>query len=292
MGSHNEYFVKEPVMELLDDVISKSVPAEWRLVHARTQKKFPPEPKPLLYQTQANYRFTMILEGSMNQYIGDSGALVKHLLKRNDVLLMEPFCANCSEYTSDLTAFFSVLRNDTIMLAVAVIRDGKPVYYKHPIIPDDPALIMLYRSVCTSGKTPDQNSIKAELLYLLLKFLHQAAKNESNEKDRSHALYRKIIHYLHTNYHRELSRGNVAGFFEISPGYVSNLFRNYGRKPFNYVLNDIRLDNACLLLRQTNLTLDAIAGQCGFKYTSYFIRAFRKYYSCSPGAFRARKDAG
>ena len=62
------------------------------------------------------------------------------------------------------------------------------------------------------------------------------------------------------------------------------------RATVSYVLNDIRIDNACALLRHTNLTLDAIAAQCGFHYTSYFIRAFHKHFACSPGVYRARQE--
>ncbi len=291
MIKNTEIFEREPVMAHFDRLMATVEPEQWRFVIARTQKKFPPEPKPLLFQTQGNYRFTIMLDGYSDNYIGDAGVLTCHRMTKNDILLMEPFCANCSDYESGLpkSSFFSVLHRDNITIAAIDADESEHRCYKHALAANDPAVVMLYRSVCTaSGNIPER--LRAQMLYLLLQLLHHAACREEPVKNRSNALYQQIVNYLQANFDADLDRESVARFFEISPGYLSNLFKEYGGKPFSYVLSDIRIDNAASLLRHTNLTLDAIAAQCGFHYTSYFIRAFHKHFACSPGVYRARQE--
>ena len=52
-------------------------------------------------------------------------------------------------------------------------------------------------------------------------------------------------------------------------------------------LNAARLSYARCLLAETELTIEEIARQSGYRYASYFIRAYRKAFGSSPGAERA-----
>ena len=56
--------------------------------------------------------------------------------------------------------------------------------------------------------------------------------------------------------------------------------------PVNFILAK-RLQRADLMLRNSNISINNIAFQCGFNSTSYFCTAFKKYYEKSP--MQARK---
>ena len=47
-----------------------------------------------------------------------------------------------------------------------------------------------------------------------------------------------------------------------------------------------RLDRACTLLKQTDMTSSAIADEVGFSDTDYFLRVFKKVKGISAGTYR------
>lgn len=134
---------------------------------------------------------------------------------------------------------------------------------------------------------PEIPEIRQNLLYNLLKLiLFELQKSGSKPINRPAELYNKMLNYLHENYATTQDRQIISSVFKVSTSYVSALFRKYGNTSFNYMLNEIRCENACNFLKQTSMTLDEISELCGFAYTSYFIRVFRQHRNMSPGEYR------
>ena len=68
--------------------------------------------------------------------------------------------------------------------------------------------------------------------------------------------------------------------------YMAHSFAKYtGFSPIQY-LNRRRLEAACQLLRDTDLSVSDIAGSTGFSSQSYFTQAFRKFYGITPVKYR------
>ena len=60
-----------------------------------------------------------------------------------------------------------------------------------------------------------------------------------------------------------------------------------GLSPSVYIRNK-RLDSACQFLINTDLTINQIAFQVGFKTQSYFSAKFSEYMGCSPKYYREK----
>ncbi len=78
-------------------------------------------------------------------------------------------------------------------------------------------------------------------------------------------------------------------------GYSERTFYREWKKyfsisPAEYKLRK-RLDNACRLLLETDLTPGEIAEQCCFSSTEYFYQVFRKRFLTTPGKFRLGKQS-
>ena len=58
-----------------------------------------------------------------------------------------------------------------------------------------------------------------------------------------------------------------------------------GMSFFQY-LNDFRLESCAAQLKRTSKSVTEIAFENGFDNISYFIRQFKKKYSCTPLSFR------
>ena len=54
------------------------------------------------------------------------------------------------------------------------------------------------------------------------------------------------------------------------------------------LLNQLRVNRASLLLRQTDKSLVQIALECGFRDQSYFTKVFRRVAGKTPREFRTR----
>lgn len=71
-----------------------------------------------------------------------------------------------------------------------------------------------------------------------------------------------------------------------SPEHVAREFRRYfGQTPTQWV-HSIRLQQACVLLETTDLSVTEVAVECGIENLSFFHRTFRGKYGKTPRQFR------
>ena len=68
--------------------------------------------------------------------------------------------------------------------------------------------------------------------------------------------------------------------------YFCNLFKRETGMTFIKYLSDLRLQNACELLRRTGQTVTEICYQVGFNDYSNFSRRFKKYTGVSAAHYR------
>ncbi|HZG85498.1 helix-turn-helix transcriptional regulator [Paenibacillus sp.] len=79
---------------------------------------------------------------------------------------------------------------------------------------------------------------------------------------------------------------DIAGELGLSKAQLTRRFRDsFGLAPMEY-LTAFRLEKAKKLLTETDLTLDAIARDCGFGTGFYFSRVFSRHFRMTPSRFR------
>ncbi|REE94577.1 helix-turn-helix protein [Paenibacillus taihuensis] len=96
----------------------------------------------------------------------------------------------------------------------------------------------------------------------------------------------KTVKYVQERFNEDISLQQIAEFLELSPNYLSVLFKKELQMNFSEYLNRIRLEKAKELLLGTNLKSYEIAQQVGFTDDSYFSRAFKKHTGVRPNGFR------
>ncbi|MDN5276704.1 MAG: two-component system, response regulator YesN [Clostridiales bacterium] len=72
----------------------------------------------------------------------------------------------------------------------------------------------------------------------------------------------------------------------ISPYYLSHLFKEELNITFLEYLTMVRMEEAKKLLKDTSLSIVAIASQVGYEDASYFSKVFKKYVGISPAQYR------
>lgn len=96
----------------------------------------------------------------------------------------------------------------------------------------------------------------------------------------------KIQTYIDMNYSNIQAIQDVADEFCLSSSHLSRTFKTYsGYSPVEYLLN-IRLYRAQQLLIYSDLNINEISTEIGFKDTNNFIRQFSKRFKLSPLKFR------
>lgn len=99
----------------------------------------------------------------------------------------------------------------------------------------------------------------------------------------------KSISYMENHYTEDISIDVLAEISHYSSRHFTRIFsETYNTTPLNYILS-LRINKACSLLKENQLTISDIAFQCGFSDNNYFSRIFKKRIGLTPKQFRASK---
>jgi AraC-like DNA-binding protein len=135
----------------------------------------------------------------------------------------------------------------------------------------------------------DPGPLHAHLLQcLLLDCLDRLDEIQSEPASRQRQLYESVCAYLQENYHRILTREQLAREFKVTPGHLSRLFRSQGSMTLWDYLTRVRVDRAKFFLASYDMPVKQIAAQCGYDDTSYFCRVFHRKARMTPMHYRER----
>ncbi|PYG85842.1 AraC family transcriptional regulator [Ruminiclostridium sufflavum DSM 19573] len=106
--------------------------------------------------------------------------------------------------------------------------------------------------------------------------------------DKSHIV--KIMEYIHDNYKQDIAINTLADHVGLSYSHVRKIFNDAtGENIVNYI-NNMRIEEAQRLLRQTSMSINDIALGLGYNNKQSFNRFFKKYVSINPGEYRNIKS--
>ena len=104
-------------------------------------------------------------------------------------------------------------------------------------------------------------------------------------------LCESAIAYIRQNYaDSNLNLNAIAEYVQITPAYLSTLFKKYCNQNISNFITDVRIDMACLLLRTTSDSLKSISLQVGYSNQYYFSSCFKKKMGVTPTAYREQAD--
>ena len=129
-------------------------------------------------------------------------------------------------------------------------------------------------------------------LYTALAFFIKISKHKE-KNDNSYMTYVKAArNYIASNYSYGVSVDEIADYIGISRSHLFRAFKTYtGESPKEY-LSNYRINTACTLLRETNLSITAISKSVGFENNLYFSKAFHKVKGISPSQYAKEHNHG
>lgn len=98
--------------------------------------------------------------------------------------------------------------------------------------------------------------------------------------------FQHIFGYLIKNFQQEISLDQVAEVANMSPNAFCRYFKSVTKRTLMEVVRELRLNHACLLLRDTEKSVNDICFESGFGNISYFNKAFKRETGYSPLNYR------
>jgi two-component system response regulator YesN len=109
------------------------------------------------------------------------------------------------------------------------------------------------------------------------------------DETKNHRLIIKAKKYILEHYPEEFGLNEVASAINISPGYLSTIFRQYTGMCFSDYVTEVRIDQAKKLLRESDYKIYEISEMLGYQNAYYFSKVFKKITGMSPSEFSGKQ---
>ena len=96
----------------------------------------------------------------------------------------------------------------------------------------------------------------------------------------------KMLQYISKNYQEDLKLEDLAEEFNFNYHYLSAYFNQQMKEGFSDYLNRLRIEKACQLLKESNLSISQVSSQVGYSEHSYLCRVFKKITGKTPSVWR------
>lgn len=110
-------------------------------------------------------------------------------------------------------------------------------------------------------------------------------KNHSSTPNNS-VILKPALDYIELNYRNQITQTQLADLCHLSPAYFSRLFaKEMGESPSVY-LSRKKIQHACDLLENSELSINQISDELNFSSPGYFIKVFKKFEGITPLVYR------
>lgn len=233
-----------------------------------------------------------------NEPVGAGSVLVqrKHLEQTYAIESRMMECISQGNYQGALTLFSRLKRNGLDSKTGITLRDAKNSLlvlnvlcrvsgYNGDVHPDQ--LDQLSRSFILKIEGTTSMTELLTLRDAMIRKYCAAARKKSDA--RYNPIIQKVVDSMTSSFHTNLTLNGLARQFNVSPSYLSTLFKKETGQSFTEYLTQKRLSFAKKLLRETDLPINVIATECGIADNNYFARIFKTHEGMTPAHYRTDK---
>ena len=191
-------------------------------------------------------------------------------------LMNEQYHAFRKEKTclSDVQAFARNLLHAIIEKAGDYDLDVEDVYE------DSHSMIF---SICTSDS-------RREIMARLMEFMKTVGGYVKQHRSSTpEQICQEVQGYIRSHYDNpEMSTRTIAEAFHFNASYLSSVFSSKSRTTVTNYINTVRMEQACVFLRASDMKINQIAERVGFIHPTYFCTVFKREIGVSPSDYRLR----
>lgn len=230
---------------------------------------------------QGEVEFGFMLSGSCTLTCGNT----VETLRAGDAFMVFPNQPHKYENSADLTAY----------LLIVPVKRYLSVYHTAltknvptcPILRKgewDPGLLSLVESGFADFGRATESVMQGYLMVIIGKLLESMQLQE--QRTGTEEALRRVLAYLNDHYREDITRKDIARAVGYNESYVSHLFSDTMHSTLPEYIHALRIDDACRLLLETDMTVSQIASQLGFASIRNFNRVFLKRIGSSPRQYR------
>ena len=118
----------------------------------------------------------------------------------------------------------------------------------------------------------------------------QAHLRQSSARSNLDEIHQRILDYINHNYgNAALNQALLCEELGIAEQIMNHMFQEMGTS-FHVYLENVRIDAACTLLQNQEVTIKSVAEQVGYTSDVSFRRAFKRVLGISPSAFTKGRE--
>lgn len=102
----------------------------------------------------------------------------------------------------------------------------------------------------------------------------------------------QVLLFIQEHFDEDLSLQYVADQFDLSPSYLSRIFKEETQQNFGHYLRELRIKKAQEWLEHTGMPIKDIAKKLGYASVQNFSRIFKQISGIPPGEYRKNKMYG
>jgi AraC-like DNA-binding protein len=132
----------------------------------------------------------------------------------------------------------------------------------------------------------------AEMEYTLL--VHELSKKSRIQPSviYTHPYVHKIQEFILKNLHKDLQISEIAEMLEVTPNYLSALFRKNTGKTIQTYMTEEKMKYAEQLLLYSERPISEISSSLGYSSQSYFGKVFKNFSGYAPSEYKLRFGQG
>ena len=257
------------------------------------------EPRPLAPEgsfrtsTLRAQRFIMPLTKTKRIRYAEKGQVIERTFVPGEILWVRPYSWTTELWDTDHT-MLSVVFYDRMVRSLFIHHDGisrpppGPDIFYHSQAPLNTCGNHLVQAVNQNTTCP--GSAMRYTFMALLDIIRECVEHDGESVEgKENFTWDCIQDYLENHAFTDLAREDIAKALRLHPAHISQLVKKRTGCCYSEYLTKMRMERAATLLEDHKLTVDEIAGLCGYNYTSYFIKVFRSYYVDSPSSYREKR---
>jgi two-component system, response regulator YesN len=104
--------------------------------------------------------------------------------------------------------------------------------------------------------------------------------------DLENPIVEKACAFMNEHMAEDISLERTAQEVNVSPFYLSKLFKEEKNENFITYLTDVRIEKACALLKEPRASVKEVSAAVGYNDQNYFSRLFRNKFGMTPTEYR------
>ena len=233
---------------------------------------------------QGEVELVVMLQGSCRVTCGSRADVIR----AGDIFCVFPNQPHKYEASTDVQAYLLIVPVKRYLSAYGNLLQKQlptdPICRREHL---DPALLALLESAYLDKRYASEPMMQGYMMVIFGKILEYFELTE--QKTGSEESLRRVLKYINEHYREAVSRKQIAKAVGYNESYISHLFSETMQTTLTDYVHSLRVEDACRLLTETDVSVIQIGFDLGFASVRNFNRVFLKRTGMTPKQYQETK---